>query len=214
MSFAVSLLVASLAAPALHAHDAKPFTLQQVLSAPYSTSLTAAPVGNLFAWVEDAEGRHNLWVGGPGTPARELTHNLADDAQDITQLTWSPDATAIAYTYGAESGADGKPANPAHLQRPTPLEILIQPVALGAPPIDVGEGHGPLFNSFSTAALPRNSPSHPTAGNSPSSAIAAKKMSPRTASSRSTTSTPTPCAFSTPPPATTPPPPSLPTAPS
>jgi dipeptidyl aminopeptidase/acylaminoacyl peptidase len=145
MSFAVSLLVASLAAPALHAHDAKPFTLQQVLSAPYSTSLTAAPVGNLFAWVEDAEGRHNLWVGGPGTPARELTHNLADDAQDITQLTWSPDATAIAYTYGAESGADGKPANPAHLQRPTPLEILIQPVALGAPPIDVGEGHAPLF---------------------------------------------------------------------
>ncbi len=145
MSFAVSLLVASLAANAVHAHDARPFTLQQILSAPYSTALTAAPAGSLFAWVEDAEGRHNLWVGGPHQPARELTHNTEDDAQDITQLAWSPDATAIAFTYGAESGADGKPANPAHLQRPTPVEVLLQPLALGAPPIDLGEGRAPLF---------------------------------------------------------------------
>ena len=145
MSFAASLLIASLAANAVHAQDAKPYTLQQILSAPYSTSLTAAPVGNRFAWVEDAEGRHNLWVGGPNQPARELTHNTQDDAQDIAQLAWSSDASAIAYTYGAESGADGKPANPAHLQRPTPVEVLLQPLALGAPPILIGEGHAPLF---------------------------------------------------------------------
>ena len=145
MSFVASLLFASLASPALHAHDAKPFTLQQVLSAPFSTSLTAAPVGNLFAWVEDAEGRHNLWVAGPAQPARQLTHNAADDAQGITQLVWSPNATAIAYTSGAESGADGKPANPAHLQRPTPLEVLVQPVAPNAQSIVIGEGQEPLF---------------------------------------------------------------------
>lgn len=107
MSFAASLLIASLATPALHAHDAKPFTLQQVLSAPFARSLTAAPAGNLFAWVEDAEGRHNLWIAGPNQPARALTHNTADDAQNIAQLVWSPDAAAIAYSYGAEPGADG-----------------------------------------------------------------------------------------------------------
>jgi dipeptidyl aminopeptidase/acylaminoacyl peptidase len=150
MSFAASLLIASLASSALHSHDAKPFTLQQILSAPYATTLTAAPVGNLFAWVEDAEGRHNLWIagslpGGANQPAHQLTHNTEDDAQDITQLAWSPDASAIAYTYGAESGADGKPANPAHLQHPTPVEVLIQPLAPGAQPIVVGEGQAPLF---------------------------------------------------------------------
>ncbi|WP_158787034.1 prolyl oligopeptidase family serine peptidase [Granulicella sp. L46] len=146
MSFAASLLIASLAAaPATHSSEAKPFTLQQVLSAPYATSLTAAPQGNLFAWVEDAEGRHNLWVTGPDQPARQLTHNTQDDAQEIAQLAWAPDASAIAYTYGAESGANGKPANPAHLQRPTPVQIIVQPLAPGAQPILIGEGHAPLF---------------------------------------------------------------------
>ena len=146
MGFAATLLIASLvAAPATHSSEAKPFTLQQVLSAPYATSLTAAPQGNLFAWVEDAEGRHNLWVSGPNQVARLLTHNTQDDAQDITQLAWAPDASAIAYTYGAESGANGKPANPAHLQRPTPVEIIVQPLAPGAQPILIGDGHAPLF---------------------------------------------------------------------
>jgi dipeptidyl aminopeptidase/acylaminoacyl peptidase len=100
--------------------------------------------------VENAEGRHNLWMsgslpGGPNQLARQLTHNTEDDAQDITQLAWAPDASAIAYTYGAESGANGKPANPAHLQHPTPVEVLLQPLAPGAQPIVIGEGHEPLF---------------------------------------------------------------------
>jgi dipeptidyl aminopeptidase/acylaminoacyl peptidase len=131
-----------------------PFTLQQVLSAPFATSLTAAPVSadkaQLFAWVENAEGRHNLWVGGVDAdgkliPARALTHNTDDDAQDISQLAWSPDATSIAYVYGADTGADGKPANPAHLQRPTPVTVIVQPLAADAKPIVLGEGHAPLF---------------------------------------------------------------------
>lgn len=122
----------------------QPFTLQQALSAPYSTSLTAAPKGALFAWVEDAEGRHNLWVGGPGTPARQLTHNTEDDAQDIAQLAWSPDATSIAYTYGAEIGHSGQPANPAYLQRPTALQVIIQPLA-DAAPVSIANAHTPLF---------------------------------------------------------------------
>ncbi len=150
MSFAATLLMASLAAPALHSTDARPFTLQQVLSAPYATELTASPRGNLFAWVEDVEGRHNLWVSGslpssPSQSARQLTHNTQDDAQDISQLAWAPDASAIAYVYGAPSGANGRPANPAHLQRPTPVDIILQPLAPGAHPTIVGEGHAPVF---------------------------------------------------------------------
>jgi len=153
MVFVTTLLMAALAASAQRPADAKPFTLQQVLSAPYSTSLTAAPQGNLFAWVENVEGRHNLWVSGPNQPASQLTHNTQDDAQDITQLAWAPDASAIAYTYGAESGANGKPANPAHLQRPTPVEVLVQPLAAGAQPILIGDGHAPLFTPDGTSLL-------------------------------------------------------------
>ncbi len=146
----ISLLRCGLAglllATRLIAQSPQPFTLQQVMSAPYATELTAAPIGNLFAWVEDSEGRHNLWVGGPNTPARQLTHNTADDALDLTDLTWSPDTTAIAYTYGTETGADGKPSNPAHLQHPVEPQVILQPIEPGAQAIRIGAGHAPLFD--------------------------------------------------------------------
>jgi dipeptidyl aminopeptidase/acylaminoacyl peptidase len=121
------------------------FTLEQVLNAPYATNLTAAPTGSLFAWVEHTQGRNNLFLGGPHQPTRQLTANAQDDAQDIAQLAWAPDSSAIAYTYGAETGASGKPANPAHLQRPTPVEVWIAPLTAETSPIRVGEGHSPLF---------------------------------------------------------------------
>jgi dipeptidyl aminopeptidase/acylaminoacyl peptidase len=146
MEFSVRFFVGiMLAASTLYAQQPKPFTLQQVLSAPYASELVAAPAGNLFAWVESAEGRRNLWIGGANTPARQLTHNTQDDGLEITGLTWSPDATAIAYCYGTEAGADGKPANPAHLQRSTQREVIVQPLAANAKSIDLGEGHAPLF---------------------------------------------------------------------
>ncbi|MGA7157385.1 MAG: prolyl oligopeptidase family serine peptidase [Acidobacteriaceae bacterium] len=140
----------SLASAGFRAFDPKAFTLQQVLSAPYATSLTASPAGNLLAWVEDSEGRHNLWISGSDAdshaqPPRQLTHNTQDDAQDIGQLAWSPDASSIAYTYGAEYGANGQPANPAHLQRPTPIQVILQPLAPNTQPIIIGDGHSPLF---------------------------------------------------------------------
>jgi acetyl esterase/lipase/Tol biopolymer transport system component len=131
------------------AQGAKPFTLEQVMSAPYASNLSAAPPrsghGALFAWVEDTEGRHNLWIAEPGTVARQLTRNTEDDGQDIRDLAWSPDAKLIAYTYGAESGADGKPANPAHLQRPTPVQVVLQPLDGAQKPLVLGEGRAPIF---------------------------------------------------------------------
>jgi dipeptidyl aminopeptidase/acylaminoacyl peptidase len=140
------VLLALAAASSLIAQTSKPFTLQQALSAPYATDLTAAPVGNLFAWVEDAEGRHNLYVGGKEVAARQLTRNTEDDAQDISQLAWSPDAKYIAYTFGAPNGADGKPANPAHLQHPTPIRVMLVSTEREGEPITIAEGRAPLFS--------------------------------------------------------------------
>ena len=139
--FLALTLAAATSAPAQ-----QPFTLQQILSAPYALSLTAAPVGARFAWVENAEGRRNLWIGGPKESARQITQYSEDDGQDLDGLAWSPDATSIAYSRGAETGADGKPANPAHLQRATPVEVWVQPIAAGSQPVLLGEGHSPVFS--------------------------------------------------------------------
>ncbi len=121
------------------------FTLQQVLSAPYALGLTAAPVGGEFAWVENAEGVRNIWVGGKGEAARQVTHYTEDDGQDISGLKWSPHATALVYSYGAENGASGKPANPAHLQTSTTVEVRVQPLDEKQPGFSV-VGQSPVFS--------------------------------------------------------------------
>ncbi len=147
------LLAAFLLAAAAACPGQQPFTLQQILGAPYASELVAGPSGgsvpparaNLFAWVENTEGRRNLFIGGPGQAARQLTHNTQDDGQQITDLAWSLDGSYLAYTCGAERGADRDPANPAHLQEPTPVQVVVQPLAPAARPITIGEGQAPLF---------------------------------------------------------------------
>ena len=70
------------------------FTLAQALSAPFSSSLSAAPAANRAAWLTNAEGRRNLWLSEPKagkTTARQLTRFTADDGIDIGDISWSPD---------------------------------------------------------------------------------------------------------------------------
>ena len=122
------------------------YSLQQVLSAPYASELTAAPVGDRFAWVENAEGHHNLWLGRPHAPAHQLTIFDQDDGLDLYGLAWSPDASIIAFTRTTENGPDDKPANPAHLQRVLEPEIWLAPVAGPVPTAATVQGSAPLFS--------------------------------------------------------------------
>src|ERR1700761_4700156 len=123
----------------------KPFTLQEILSAPYASSLTAAPVGVRFAWVEHREGRNNLWIRGGNEAAHPITHYMDDDAQDLSGLAWSPDGSSIAFVRGAETGANGRPANPAELQPPPAVQVFVVATDGLSDPRLIGEGHAPLF---------------------------------------------------------------------
>ena len=65
---------------------AQSFTIQQALSAPFSSNLTAAPAKGRIAWISNLEGRRNVWVAEPsgaGYSSRQLTHYDQDDGQDI-----------------------------------------------------------------------------------------------------------------------------------
>ena len=79
-----------------------PFTIEQVLSAPFPTDLIAAPAKGRFAWVFNAEGKRNIWIGEPssngtGYSARQITNYSQDDGQDVGELAWTPDANSIVY---------------------------------------------------------------------------------------------------------------------
>src|SRR5690242_7937885 len=74
------------------------FTIEQAISAPFPSDLTASPTGGKVAWVFDEQGARNIWVAeAPQYHGRRLTNYRTDDGQEITGLRWSPDGRAIAY---------------------------------------------------------------------------------------------------------------------
>ena len=124
-----------------------PFTLDQVLSSAFPTALTAAPAGGKVAWVSNAKGVRNIMVAEPpGYQARKITAYTADDGQEMGNLVWTPDASAIVYVRGDSANRAGEYPNPA--LDPNGAEQDLWMVALdGTAPRKIGEGHSPAVSS-------------------------------------------------------------------
>jgi hypothetical protein len=100
---AAALLASS--GPAL-AHPS-PFTLDQVMSAPLPSDLTASKT-DAVAWVFSARGVRNVWIAVAGRKAAPVT-SFTEDKFQIDNLAWSDDGGSIAFTRG-QSIEDAKPA--------------------------------------------------------------------------------------------------------
>ncbi|MGI4758667.1 MAG: S9 family peptidase [Janthinobacterium lividum] len=123
------------------------FSVAEALSAPFMNQLTAAPAKSRVAWFVDQEGSRNVWVASPTEKAHAVTHYTADDGQDIDDITWAPDAEAVAYTHGTGPEGSEHPAaaNPAHLQSDVKQRVEVATVS-GVVKV-IGEGHAPLFSA-------------------------------------------------------------------
>ena len=124
-----------------------PFTLDQVLSSRFPTALTAAPAGGKVAWVSNVKGVRNIMVAEPpGYQARKITAYTADDGQEMGNLVWTPDASAIVYVRGDSANRAGEYPNPA--LDPNGAEQDVWIVALdGAAPRKIGEGSSPAVSA-------------------------------------------------------------------
>src|SRR5512133_515598 len=133
LSFAVAVCAASAAS----------FTLQQVMSAPFPSELTAAPGGNKVAWLLNDRGVRNLWIAAaPDFQGARLTNYTADDGVDIGQLHWTPDARAVVYVRGGDLEFLGRPdPNPSTDTAGTEQAIYL--AAPGAQPRKIADGHSP-----------------------------------------------------------------------
>src|SRR6266851_2414973 len=88
---AISLLVVASTGAVIDTQPPPPFTLEQVLSAPFPTELTSGPSGRI-AWVFNDRGARNIWIAEPPDyKGRRLTSFLADDGQEISDLAFSAD---------------------------------------------------------------------------------------------------------------------------
>jgi dipeptidyl aminopeptidase/acylaminoacyl peptidase len=96
LSFCLALAIAN--APLRAA-----FTLEQVMSAPFASGLSAAPDGKAVAWVLFEQGKRNIYTAqAPGWQGRKATAFNEDDGQEISQLAWSRDSSSLYFTRGGD----------------------------------------------------------------------------------------------------------------
>jgi dipeptidyl aminopeptidase/acylaminoacyl peptidase len=138
-----ALLIACSAACAA---PTKRFTLEQIMSAPFPTDLTAAPQGGTVAWVLDQNGARNIWVAeAPDYKGRRITDYHDDDGQEIAQIAWTLDGRSIIYVRGGDFETFRDNPNPASLPQGVEQDIWIIPVSGGAPR-KIAEGSQPAVS--------------------------------------------------------------------
>jgi len=146
MKYLIAAFLAAAASLGLAAAQQEPFTIEQVMSAPFPGELVAAPTGGMVAWVFDARGVRNIWVAAPPDyNARVLTSYAADDGQEIAELAWTPDARAIVYARGGDFEMLREAPNPRSFPQGVEQDIWIVEFA-GGPPRKLAEGHSPAVS--------------------------------------------------------------------
>ena len=122
-----------------------PFTLEQFLSAPFPTELTAGPSGAL-AWVFNDRGARNVWIAEPPDyNGRRLTSFLADDGQEISDLAFSSDGKSLVFVRGGGANRRGEIPNPGSSAEGTEQAVFVAP-ASGGTPRRIGDGHAPAIS--------------------------------------------------------------------
>lgn len=105
---------------------AQSFSLESVLSYPFPSELTAASNGSKIAVAINQKGVRNIYVAeGPDFTLQQLTNYTADDGQEITGVTFTPDGNRILYTIGGDHGAFDEtiPRNPSSLPASPKIQI-------------------------------------------------------------------------------------------
>ena len=118
-------------------------TIEQLMSAPFPSELTASPAGGHFAWVQNAAGVRNVFVAmSPDHQGKAVTSYKADDGQEISQLAWTPDGESVVFVRGGAANANGEHPNPASDPDGAGQAIYVVPAA-GGEARKLADGHSP-----------------------------------------------------------------------
>ena len=126
------------------------FTLDQALSGPFASDLVAAPKLGRLAWVENEQGKRNVWIAQPNAAgkyeSKRLTAYDQDDGQAIYDIAWTPDAERLVYVRGGDDEyPDRSDPNPALLPNGVDRSLWIISVS-GGEPRKLSEGYNPVIS--------------------------------------------------------------------
>ncbi|HEX7694745.1 MAG TPA: prolyl oligopeptidase family serine peptidase [Sphingomonas sp.] len=117
------------------------------LGLPFASDLTGARNAAVFAWIVDQAGVRNIWVGGPGQPARPRTAFTEDDGIEISDPTLSADGRRLLFVRGGDAEFPEASLPNTGIAPETPDQgIFVAEVAGDAAPIKIGSGHGGTFS--------------------------------------------------------------------
>jgi len=116
------------------------------MSGPFPSNLTAAAKGGAVAWVLDQHGARNIWIAeAPAYQGRQLTRYSADDGQEISEITWTPDGRALIFVRGGDFEMQRDNPNPASLPQGVDQSVWIAALTGGAPR-KIAEGNQPAVS--------------------------------------------------------------------
>lgn len=152
-------LVLVLAPVAAVAVDAPPPGLEQAISYSYPMGLVAAAKADRIAWITVEKGVRTVWTAAaPSYLAVRLAGTGADDGQELTWLSLSPDGTRAVWVRGGDHDANwptkGEP-NPAGATRAAELEIWSATTA-GGIAVKIAEGDAPAISATGRIAFLRD----------------------------------------------------------
>lgn len=129
------------------------FTLEQVMSHPFATSVQVGSTTDAIVWVENQQGVRNIFLTpGPGQPARQLTSYTKDDGQELGSLTFFRNDEWLLFVRGSAPNGRGEIANPS--SDPAGAEQVIWLVsAQGGDLIRVASGHSPVPHPTDSTVL-------------------------------------------------------------
>ena len=155
-AFAVCGLVAMLFLATVPAIGQQAFTLEQVLSAPFPSDLTAAKNVPRIAWVLDEQGKRNIYVAeAPDFKARRLTSYQEEDGQELSGLQFSADANTIVFIRGGGKNHAGQSPNPT--SNPAGAEQAVFQISWqGGEPQKIDAGHTARVSSKGICAYARD----------------------------------------------------------
>lgn len=128
------------------ATQAQPFSLEEILAAPYPTQIATARNVDRMAWVSEERGVRNIWTTtSDGAPPVRLTAFRDDDGQTLGSLSLTADGTLAIFVRGGGRNRAGEHPNPT--SDPDGVEQEIWLVATdGGEPRKLAAGSAPVVS--------------------------------------------------------------------